>query len=155
MNVPYKIVYLCFLALTLFSVFSIFYTVYIFYGTKFAVNGFETQILSVTVDENLQQIVMQLKLYNRYWVDLKVKYLSYKLFHNYREITTGEKFFSNPIDIPRYSTCYLNLTFSLNIDDLRTYNGIWTLYIKRMILITPIKEVIKEEMEISSEVIIP
>lgn len=149
MNVHYKIMYLSFLALTLFSIFYTSYTVYTFYGAKFAVNWLEVQIIKVVADEQLRQIIMQLELQNRYWVDLKVKYFSYKLFYNYKEVNSGEKYFSDPIDVPAYSTRHMNLTFTLNMES-KTFGGIWKLHIQRMVLITPIDEAIKE-IEISSK----
>lgn len=143
MSILYKIIPLSFLALTLFSLFFTYFTIYTFYGIKFATNRLKLQILDVVIDNQTQQIIMRIKIQNNYWVQLKIKYMYYRLFYNYREVGNGEYFFSVPICIPAYSTCYVNFTFPLNIE-IKTSDGIWKLDIERMVLITDIKEGISE-----------
>jgi len=136
---PYRIAEIFFVALTLTSAFFLLYTIYIFYGTKLALGTLKFQAVDVNVESNESQeeLDFSLELHNFYWVELKIRFISFQVYHNNKEIGSRQIFLGeNPLILPPYST--QNITLHLNImsegDQPVSESGIWRLHIKVKIL---------------------
>lgn len=107
---------IAFIFLVVFSIFFTSYTLYLFYGTKFALNGLGMQLSNVKITNGPSGMhaLLQLELKNSYWVGLKIKFISYKLTINNVAVGAKQQYFVNPVNIPPYSTQRLNLSLAIS-----------------------------------------
>jgi len=141
MSLNRKMLSICFLALTIFSIFALSYTLYIVLETSRVLRFLEVSLSDVTIKENGSEAYFHLVICNPSTISLKVFFYETKIYFNdnYVDERKGHPTFQGePLPLPSYAKTNLNITLSLN-NQTSYSDGVWKLNL-RFILETPLPQ---------------
>ena len=129
-----------FVALVVSSLFFGSYTLYLYYGTKLALNNLRIELSDVKfLDESEKRALLELEFKNSYWIDLKMKYVSLQLEVNNNPVGATQQGYVSPVVIPSRSTVKLNFSVPISGKVEMSKNNLYIL-IFRIVFITPFSE---------------
>ena len=115
MSLKHKIPFICFLVLTIFSVFFLSYTIYMTFGTSVAIRSMSVSLSKIRIDENESKAYFSLVFYNPSSMHLGIFAYSAKIYSNNSYV--GEKvenFQDKPLSLPPNIETNLTITLALN-----------------------------------------
>lgn len=127
MSLKRKIPFICFLALTMFSVSSLSYTLYITFGTSWAIRSIKVSLSDVRINENGSKAYFSIVIYNPSSVHLGITFLRAGIYFNDSYIEKRELSFQRePLWLS--TNTETNLTTALTSNDQASYStGVWRL----------------------------
>jgi len=135
MSLKYKVPLVCFLAITIFSLALLGYTLYITLGTKWALSSLSVSLSPVKINENMSTADFPLVICNPSNMRLAIFYLKAEIKFNNTDIGIEELNFQYQL-LELQTNVKTNVTVTIPVDNQTSYsNGIWSLEL-RLILDT-------------------
>lgn len=115
MSLKYKIPFICFLALTIFSVFFLSYTLYVTFGTSEAIRSMSISLSKIRIDKNGSKAYFSLVFYNPSNMHLAIFAYRAKIYFNNSYVgQITENFPDKPVSFPPNIETNLTITLALN-----------------------------------------
>lgn len=141
MSLNRKMLFICFLALTIFSISFLSYTLYIILETSQALRSLEVSLSDVIIKENGSEAYFHLVICNPSTIRLKVFFYAAEIYFNNKYIDERKgnpKFQDEPLPLPPHMKTNLKITLPLN-NQTSYSDGVWKLNL-RFILETPLPQ---------------
>lgn len=139
MSLKRKAPLICFLVLTMFSVFFFGYTLYFTFGTTWALRSVYVSLLDVKINEDVSEAYFPLTICNPTSIHLEIFFLKVEIFFNGSYLGKSQLGFQSK---PRWLSPSMetNLTIPLTSNNQISYsNGVWELVVT-IIIETPLPQ---------------
>lgn len=139
MSLKRKALLICFLVLTMVSVFFLSYTLYFTFGTTWALRSIYVSLLDVKINEDVSEAHFPLNICNPTSIHLEVFFLKVDIFFNGSYLGKSQLGFQSK---PRWLSPSMetNLTIHLTSNNQISYsNGVWELVVT-IIIETPLPQ---------------
>ena len=139
MSLKRKVLSICFLTLTIVSISFLSYTLYMTFGTSWAVRSLKVSLSDYSIKENGSKAYFYLVINNPSSIHLEVFFLRTKFYFNNNYIDQRERSFKfEPLSLP--TNVETHLTIILQLGNQSSYSeGVWKLNL-RFILETPLPQ---------------
>lgn len=139
MSLKRKAPLFCFLVLTMVSVFFLSYTLYLTFGTTWALRSIYVSLLDVKINKDVSEAYFPLNICNPTSIHLEVFFLKVEIFFNGSYLGKSQLGFQSK---PRWLSPSMetNLTIPLTSNNQISYsNGVWELVVT-IIIETPLPQ---------------